>query len=91
MSELYHTINLLYSYVMMYSEPLFVNMYYAMTLAQGIVERYPHDLYPDWVEMLANGNLTRWDAVIETVKTDIEVSGVVYPLREEFHVSQVVN
>jgi hypothetical protein len=60
-------------------------------LAMEITVNHDRDQYPDWIEMLDKGNPANWDAVIETVKTDIEVSGVVYPLREEFHVSQVVN
>jgi hypothetical protein len=59
-------------------------------LTSAITADVERDLYPDWIEILDRGNLTRWDAVLEIAKADIDLSGLVYPLTEEYHVSQTL-
>jgi len=48
--------------------------------ARQLIETVPRDELPDWVEILANGNLSQIQAVIETARMDRSVT-----LNEELH------
>lgn len=44
--------------------------------ASWIADYMPREFLPDWVEVLANGNLAEWTSVIEAAKADILADGV---------------